>query len=402
MVSQQLKSTTTPPILPKVYEKYYGISQNFHHTQISPAWLDFNLFMYEVGDAAIEEALIQPKKYGPDGRFYNLLRFRYIDFLRKHQPDNITSIKENKETVEVKNTTIPNLQICFDKAIGLINGLLKQVDDFTDGQIATKFIDIAGQFSITHFLGVKINEVEAISKMQNKTRQNRSNHRKKFRLLISNIKTNSYSKIDLDTSEDYKGIQKEAIKYFEKGLQYRYEAKEFENTSRIKLNVNSFFKCFLCYLKASFCFKKAIEIDVEFDINRYNYAYVLKRLGFLNEAIVELNELCSASLPKRKKAMVLECLGNTYSLEIDNEKAINYFEAALQFSPGDIEIIFNLLEAYEKEESNYENKIISKLNMLIKINQKINNPDHLMLINKLKHSNNKNIIKLTYLIISIK
>jgi len=399
MIVQELKSTTNP-VLPNIYEKYYGISQNFHHSKTIPEWFDFNLFMYEVGDAAIEEALVQPKKYGPDGRFYNLLRFRYTDFLRKHQPGNITSIEQNDDAIESKFTTTPNLQICFNKAIALVDELLQQADQFTEGQIATKFIDLANQFNITHFFGIKIDDIEAICKMQGKTRQNRSDHRRKFKLLIANINVKSTSRVELDESKDYEGVDKEAILFFEKGLQYRYEAKEFENKNCLKADMNTFFKCFLSYLKASFCFKKATEIDANFHVNRYNYAYVLKRLGFFADAIVELNELCLIDLPKQKKAMVLECLGNTYSLEIDSKKAINCFETALKLSPHDTEIMFNLLEEYDKDEN--EHKIIDLLKLLIKTNQTINNQSHLMLLNKLATTKNSKIIELTSTIKNLK
>jgi len=401
MITQQVKPTTTT-IHPKIYAKYYNISQNFHKADVKLKWFDFNLFMYDVADAAIEEALNQPKKYGPDGRFYNLLRFRYTDFLRKHQPGGITSIQENNDAVELKNSTLPKLQICFDKATNLIDELLLQVDGFTEGQIATTFIDIAKQFNITHFIGIKLEEVEAIFKILNKTRQNRSDHRKKFKALIANITTKTYSRTELQQTKDYKGIKKEAIIYFEKGLQYRYEAKNLKINSCLKADIRAFFKCFLCYLKASFCFKKAAETETNFHINRYNYAYVLKRLGFFAEAIVELKELLLADLPSTKKSMVLECIGDTFLMNGEIDKAINYFESALKLNPNDTEILFNLLDAYYNAENNSDEKITEILNTLVAFKQPINNPCHLLLINQLNESINPIIIQLTSLIKKLK
>lgn len=398
MVSIKLKSTSS--IRPKVYAQYYNISQNFHSSQVALQWLDFNLFMHEIADTAIKEALHQPKKYGADGRFFNLLRFRYTDFLRKYKAGKLTSLQENESIVELKVSSSSNTKICLDKTIGLIDDLLLQVDQFTEGQLATKFIDLAGQFNITHFLGIKINEVDAICKMQTKTRQNRCDHRKKFKTLIANITTKSHTTIELDETKDYSGIKKEAIKYFEQGLQNRCAAKEFENNSRLKVDITSFFKCFLCYLKASFYFKKANEIDASFYVNRYNYAYVLKRLGFFTDAVIELKELVSEELPTSKKAMILECLGDTFLLSEEFDKAINYFEAALKFLPQDVETLFNLLNAYYQNKN--ESKIESILTSIIKLNKAISNQSHLMLLKQIAKTSNSNIIQLTSLIIKIK
>jgi len=387
MVSTQLKPTSS--IRPKVYAQYYNISQNFHSSQVMSQWLDFNLFMHEVADSAIKEALHQPKKYGPDGRFFNLLRFRYTDFLRKYEAGSLTTLKENEDAVELYGGLTTNTQICVDKAIGLIDDLLLRTDQFTEGQLATKFIDLAAQFNISHFLGIKINEVDAICEMLKKTRQNRSDHRRKFRILISNITTKTHSKIELNETKDYKGIKKEAIQYFEKGLQNRNDAKEFENNSCLKVDISSFFKCFLYYLKASFYFKKANEIDASFFVNRYNYAYVLKRLGFFTDAIVELKELATEKLPDSKKAMILECLGDTFLLLGKLNKAISYFKAALKLSPKDEEIMFNLLDAYQQNKN--EIKVQSILTRIIKLNKPISNPSHLILIKQLKKFIIKNV-----------
>lgn len=297
---------------------YFELCKNFYSRKVRKKDMAFSCFYDDVGYPAISEAI--QKEYPPDGRFYNLLNFRFIDFKRKPSMTTVLTDYTVSSTLSISNTPL-------EKAIFLIEGLVELVQnkEFKEQQIGAQLKAITKEFNIDFFLGIPIEEILCIQKSGNTTRANQSHHRKNFEKTISKISLKSFSTAPVDKLNDYKNVDDLAIQLFELGLESKVKAKDLE-CKKIQNDYVALFLCFLHYLKASIYFKEALSLDVDFVIAKYNYAYTLKRLGKFDIALVHLMELKDTEFDAAEnESRVLESIGDVYLIQKEHEKAEQYF-----------------------------------------------------------------------------
>jgi len=345
-------ATISPQIL------YFDICKSFYDRKVRKKNMTFSSFYDDVGFPTITEAV--QKDYPPDGRFYNLLNFRFIDYKRKPNLTTMLTDYTVSSTLSISNTPL-------EKAIFLIEGLIELVinEEFKEQQVGDRLKTIVKEFEIDFFLGIPINEILCIQKSGNTTRANQSYHRKKFEKTISKISSKSFSTVPVNKLIDYKNVEELSVQLFELGLESKGNAQKLEN-NKIQNDYTSLFLCFLYYLKASIYFKEALSLDVEFVIAKYNYAYTLKRLGKLDIALDHLEELKNRGFDMaEKESRVLESIGDIYLIKEDYKKAEQFFLKALKLTPADPEIAFNLLKVYTETKNNI--KVEEMLSLLLKI-----------------------------------
>lgn len=347
-------ATLNPQIL------YFDLCKKFYNKNVRNKDMVFSFFYDDVGFPAITEAV--QKDYPPDGRFYNLLKFRFIDFKRKPNMTIMLTDHNISSTLSISNTPL-------ERAIFLIEGLIELVKngEFKEQQVGARLKEIAKDFEINFFLGIPIDEILCIQKSGKTTRANQSHHRKNFKKKISQIPIKTFTIASLNKLVDFKNVDDLSIELCELGLESIGKARNFESDT-MKNDHSLLFLCFLYYLKASIYFNEALSLDVKFAIAKYNYAYTLKRLGKLDVALDHLQELKNWEFDSvEDESRVLESIGDIYLINKNYTKAEQYFKKAHDLTPKDPEITFNLLKVYLENKN--ELKIEETLDLIITINQ---------------------------------
>jgi len=354
---------------------------HFFYKEVKPKhpYISFNIFYDDTGAPTTDEAKRSPKLYPPDGRFWKLLHYRFIDYLRGEKTASI--YEDNRLTVEVKTQhfevdnlyeTKPKENLRFNKAIALIDTAANEeyINKFTDGEIGLILAKIAKENNITHFFNKSIDDIEQIAKSKSSSRQLKLYYRKSYKKKLADfklIRPTCITSIHFVKEDDFKGMDEAAIKLSELGDRSITRAKKIENSKPGLNNIKSLFRCFLLYFKGSVCFKEALRYNAESAFAKYNYAYTQKRLGFIDEAILNLKDLTKKELPTDKLSMVFECLGDAYFMKKEYTYARTNFEKALELTPGDVEVIFNQIDALENENKNNKPKIDDLLTLLLKL-----------------------------------
>lgn len=364
---------------------YRKLCMQFFDKKVDKTVFGYENFMNLIGIETINEATKNSQKiYPADGRFYQLLTWRYALILKEMPTivlkDNFNYYADNKvkswtphfEAEDNKSEEEPfSNRILLERIVQLTSNLLVQLEEgkFKAKQISVLFFKITKHLKITHFLGLPIDEFACIKEAKALNKQKRNYHNKRFRFLLHD----SGNKQIFKPQPDQNGI-----KIFRTGNVYRRKATELERLDLTK-DIFAFFKCFLNYLTASFYFKEALKVEPNLFLAKYNYAYVIKRLGFINEAISELNSFDLDGLKDQEKIIVLENLGDCYCIaakhKINNNlnqceinfllnKALENFEKAFQIAPHDAQLVFNLTEVYflmDVQEENTSNQELVSL-----------------------------------------
>lgn len=336
---------------------YFELCKKFYYKNVRKRDMTFSCFYDDVGYPTIEEAT--KKSYSPDGRFYKLLNFRFIDFKRK--PKKTVNLTDYimLSAKSFGNTPLEKSMVLIDQLIELV-----EKGEFNEQQIGEKLIKIANDLEIEFFLGIPIEEILCIQKSGNTTSANQSYHRHRFTKTLSKISIKSLSTIPINET-DYSNVNEESIELFKLGSKNKVKAKELVS-SKTKSDYTLLFMSILLFLKASIYFKEAISLDVEFAIAKYNYAYTLKRLGKFDVALDYLQDLESQDFDMvQKKSMILESIGDIYLMKKEYKDAEDYFKSALDLTPKDQEIALNLLKIYKDTKKIF--KIDETLDLLFKI-----------------------------------
>jgi len=352
----------------------------FFNKEVKPKhpYISFNIFYDDTGAPTTDEAKRQPKLYPPDGRFWKLLQYRFIDYLRIEKTstayeDFKLNPKSEIQSVELVDLceSKPKENLRFNKAIALIDIASNEeyINNLTDGEIGVILAKIANENNITHFFNKSINDIEQIVKSKSSSRQLKLYYRKSYKKKLADInfkQPTCVSSFPFVKEDDFKGLDEVAVKLCEMGDNAITKARKIEKNKK-SLNIKSLFRCFLLFFKGSICFKEALRYNAESAMAMYNYAFAQKRLGFTDAAILNLKDLTKKDLPTGKLSMVFESLGDAYFIKTEYTNARINFEKALELTPEDVEVIFNLIDALHNENKNNQVKIDELLALLLKL-----------------------------------
>lgn len=387
--------------------KYYEICQTFFYSNVRVYWIDYNCFFDDVGRPAINEATkVKGSNYPPDGRFFNLLKNRYTDYLRKLHKQKVEYTSDNK--LFNNKDTIATISTPLENSISLIDDYINRIDNIkiNDKTIGTIFYNIAKENNITHFLNIPIDQILPIFMVKSVKSQNRNYHKNRFRILLNNYEGKIPQSFSVVPDDEIANDESNSRHYIKEGFDARDEALKALGKSKLETNAKEFFICFLYFLKASILFQKAIELDVDNITALYNLAFIQKRLGFFPEAKDKLNVLLNMNLPEDIESMVYECLGDTHLLQADLYVALKHFKKALTHTPKDHEVNFNILRTYfELDEFNDNNDKLSNVDKTLITLLKINKPTPKMrhkLLDKIMNRYNEEVATKALLVKKLK
>jgi len=214
---------------------YRKICMQFFDTKVDKSVFGYEKFMELIGVDTINEATKNNEKiYPADGRFYQLLGWRYA-LIIKEMPHFV--LKENfnhytasgtlnwmsnyEEKSKHEEAECLSNQIPLEKIVNLTTNLLDQVEQgkYKAKQISVKFFKIAKQLKITHFLGIPIDEFSCIKEAKALNKQKRNYHNKRFKSLLSSHISSTVFKKQADSV---------GINYFRVGVEYREKATALE------------------------------------------------------------------------------------------------------------------------------------------------------------------------------
>lgn len=354
----------------------------FFHKEVKPKHpnISFNIFYDDAGEPTTVEAKRKPELYPPDGRFWKLLQYRFIDYLRVRKTASIYEDHKLNPKLEIQHVEIDNLlekkpqeNSKFNRTIGLIDIALNEeyINNLTDGEIGVILAKIAKENNITHLFNKSIDDIEQIAKSKSSSRQLKLYYRKSYKKKLADLSFKQpiyLTCIPFVKEDDFKGMDETAIKLCELGDESLTIAQKIEKR-KSAMNIKSLFRCFLLYFKASVCFKEALRYNAGSAVAKYNYAFTQKRLGFIDDAILNLKDLTKRDLPIKKLSMVFECLGDACFMKKEYSNARVNFEKAYELTTDDVEVIFNLIDALHNENKNNQTKIEELLDVLIKLNK---------------------------------
>lgn len=370
---------------------YFDVIETFFNSKVSG--MRFDDFYDNVGAPTYQEATTA-KQYPPDGRFFMLLNFRYLSFLRNrvHYIELPISLTEPLELFICRTS--------LEKATCLIDAGIKRIEegDISDKQCTALFIKIADKENIKVVQGIRIEDLEFIQRASGKTSQNRNGLARKGRENLTQIVPRIISSSSIQESISIDTKAQDLFK--ELFVPVHLCIKEIEQDVIKEGKV--LFKYLLLCLKASYVLKYIIEFDITFAKAKYNYGSVLRKIGKFDAALIALNEAKELVGANNKLlSAITESIGCTFLLKGDLSEAVSAFKKALKLNPNDTEIVFNLLEAYTL--SNNTEEIDNTLSLLHDFSNKgmIRNDlliIHLALLDNIIDSQNKSIALKAFLL----